>query len=161
MLLALSPTPASAASRTASDFSALQTCSSTYIYARANYKHVSAVINESGSPLRARADSWGAWENFGIAPYNGKYVIYSWAAERYVSANISGSGGGALQATASSIGPWELFTIEVASEGWYAIKSAANSKYVTADISAGNNGALKAKSSTTGTWEWFDLNLYC
>ncbi|WFE63365.1 hypothetical protein [Micromonospora sp. WMMD714] len=161
MLLALSPAPASAANRRPGGLSALQTCSSTYIYARANYKFVSAVINESGGPLRARADSWGAWEDFGVATYNGKYVFYSWAAGLYVSANISGAGGGALQATASSVGPWEQFTIEGTSDGWYAIKSAANSKYVTANISGGNNGALRASADKVGTWERFDLFFSC
>lgn len=161
IVLTQAPVPALAATGRSIGLSALRTCPSTSIYALANDKTVSAVINESGVPLRARADSWGPWEDFGVTLYNGYYVFYSTAAGRYVSANISGSGGGALQATASSIGPWELFAIEVTSDGWYAIKSAANNKYVTANISAGNNGALQAKASAVGLWERFDLYPSC
>ncbi|MGW4293766.1 fascin domain-containing protein [Micromonospora chersina] len=161
ILLTLLPAPASAAKRESSVASTVQTCNSTYIWARANSTYVSAVLDASNYPLRARAGGWGAWENFGITPYNGKYVIYSWAAGRYVSANVSGTGNGALQATAKDVGPWELFDVVVADEGWYAIKAAANGKYVTANVSSGNNGALQAKADRIGTWEMFDLNLNC
>lgn len=161
ILLTLLPAPASAANRESSVASTVQACNNTEIFARANSNYVSAVLNVSNYPLRASAGDWGAWEQFGIAPYNGKYVIYSWAAGQYVSANVSGTGNGALQATANDVGPWELFDIVDAGGGWYAIKASANGKYVTANVSSGNNGALQAKANSIGTWEMFYLNVSC
>ncbi|SCG55657.1 hypothetical protein OG423_03390 [Micromonospora zamorensis] len=163
MLLALLPVPASAATPKSSDASTLQAACSTYIYAYANYRLVSANLSSPPDyPLQARASSQGSWENFLLVPYNGQYAIWSYAASRYVTANVSGTGGGALQAKATSIGPWELFTIGIETDTpvshW--IKSSANGKYVTANVSGTGDGALQAKASRVGAWEQFEF-AYC
>ncbi|MCZ7438760.1 hypothetical protein O7598_20275 [Micromonospora sp. WMMC241] len=80
--------------------------------------------------------------------------IWSLAANKYVSANLTATGA-PLQARASSSGAWEQFKLVwLSSNGEYAIYSMAAKKYVRADLTA-TNYPLRADSASIGSWERF------
>jgi hypothetical protein len=89
--------------------------------------------------------------------------MYSQANDLYVSAEIgrSGDGYGVLRARATSVGPWETFTLCFVSDYYYTLVSQANGLYVSAELgwSGSNYGILRARATSVGPWE--QLNWDC
>lgn len=140
--------------------------------AKENKRALSAELDYTGQKegmIRARSTGIGAWEMFKICNYyGGEYkdqyqytVLYSQAAQRYVSAEVEYSGAdyGMLRARSTSVGQWEKF-LEKCDSLHCAYKSVANGKWVAAEFDYKNDGAgmLRARSATIGNWEWFSIS---
>ncbi|MEU7920748.1 fascin domain-containing protein [Micromonospora zamorensis] len=83
------------------------------------------------------------------------YLIYSFAVQKFVSANLSQSDY-PLQASATDAGPWERFCLVKVSglNGDWAILSQANNKYVSARADLPNH-PLQARAQNVGSFEKF------
>ncbi|MBO3741559.1 fascin domain-containing protein [Actinoplanes flavus] len=90
-------------------------------------------------------------------------TIRSVANGRYVSAEIGWDGPyyGALRARATSVGPWERFTVcRDAGSGVTRIRAQANNDFVSAelDYAGARYGLLRAQAETVGGWERYYSN---
>jgi hypothetical protein len=79
---------------------------------------------------------------------------------RYVSTEIAWTGGAyaRLRARATTVGPWEKYTLYASGSAW-AIRSKANGRFVSAELGwTGNNyGLLRARATSIGPWERYSL----
>lgn len=92
----------------------------------------------------------------------GNIPIYSVANGRYAVAEIGygGLANGMLRANATSVGPWELYTICYTGT-YYTIQSQANNLYISAELGFGWGwyGLLRARATSVGSWERFNIVL--
>lgn len=87
-------------------------------------------------------------------------VMWSRAASRYVTANISQTNA-PLQARASAVGSWEEFTevyvsTDSTGERVIALRSQANGRYVSARLGQ-TDAPLEARATSVGSWEKFKI----
>jgi hypothetical protein len=135
------------------------------IYSSAAGAWVSTENGYSGSDyemLRARASSWGGWEQYGFEPQSdGTYAIRGLSNNLYVSAELgyAGANYGELRARANAIGAWEKFWLVSLGGNTYALQSAANGLYVSTELGYTGSylGMLRARASAVGGWEQFTL----
>ncbi|MFI0796882.1 fascin domain-containing protein [Micromonospora rubida] len=115
--------------------------------------------------LRARSQTVGPWESFGLCPYGAYYLIFPlhepagripWVA---TEKDYTGDDYGMLRARSEAIGTWEQFTITWHGSGpdYITIKARANDRYVTTERNwtGSRFGMLRARSTTAGPWERF------
>jgi len=116
-----------------------------------------------GGMLRARSETLGPWEVFGLCPYDGYWLIHSPEKDLFVATekDYSGNDKGMLRARTlpEAIGTWEQYTIDVLQSGDYTIKARANGNYVTVERqwTGDRFGMLRARSSSVGPWEKFTV----
>ena len=137
----------------------------------ANGRYVSAEVgwyHGLNGTLRARASRIGPWEEFEITCFrDGRFSIWSNAARRYVSAELSWGPNGypyaTLRARAREVHSWERFWVR--QTPWNQpspILSLANNRWVSAELGWGSYwyGTLRARRHRfqgTGAWEQFRL----
>ncbi|WP_167537021.1 fascin domain-containing protein [Micromonospora terminaliae] len=85
----------------------------------------------------------------------GSNAIYSFAASKYVSPNLTTSAA-PLQARADNVGAWEKFCIVQWSRDEHVIISIAANKFVSARMNEPGY-PLRASADTVGTWEKFSI----
>ena len=134
--------------------------------------YVTAEIGYTGrydAMLRAARDDIGPWEEWTICSYMSGATKISYIKneynDRYVSAELSytGADDAMLRARATTVGPWEKFSIERwgPNPTMYTIKSLANGKYVTVELGTsytGNRRAmLRARGTSIGNWQKFHI----
>ncbi|GIJ27236.1 hypothetical protein Vqi01_23980 [Micromonospora qiuiae] len=158
-MLLLAPAPAAA--RTAKDIDSVGTdqvsvASVSAIISYGANKFVSARHSQTDSPLQARANTEGSWEEFQF--YNagsGYYAIRSPSNGKFVSARLSQTDA-PLQARSDVVSDWEKFIIRRHPAGYHYIQSVANGRYVTARVSQ-TDAPLQARASTVSDWEKFSI----
>jgi hypothetical protein len=86
-------------------------------------------------------------------------VFQSSYTSKFVSVNLSGGGGSALQARADAAGDWEQFDLYPvpAADPTYAIWSEAASRWVTVNLSGAGHAALQATATAHNSWELFQF----
>jgi DNA-binding Lrp family transcriptional regulator len=96
-----------------------------------------------------------------VSSCNPNFVLVDNANKEFVSAELSYTGDyyGMLRARATSVGPWESFTL--CNMGtYYTLQSNANHKYVSTEVGYSGqwNGMLRARADSVGPWERFQIN---
>ncbi|RIW40468.1 hypothetical protein D3H59_29465 [Micromonospora endophytica] len=159
-MLLFAPAPASA--RTAKNIDSVGTdevsvANVSPIISYGANKFVSARHSQTDSPLQARADTEGAWEEFQFYDAgSGYYAIRSPSNGKWISARINQTDA-PLQASSNGVnGDWEKFIIRRHPAGYHYIQSVANSRYVTARVSQ-TDAPLQARATTVSDWEKFSI----
>ncbi|MEW1584344.1 hypothetical protein AB0283_02685 [Micromonospora vinacea] len=115
--------------------------------------------------LRARSQTVGPWETFGMC-WDGAYYLITplyepSGRELYVATekDYKSNDYGMLRARSEAIGTWEQYTITWYGSGpdYISIKARANDRYVTTERqwTGDRFGMLRARSTSVGPWEQF------
>jgi len=125
------------------------------IKAMANGNFVSA-DNAGASPLIANRTTAQGWEKFQIVNNgDGTISFLSMANGKYVSADISTTGGNKLIAQATTIQQWEKFKQVDLGNGTVAFQALANNQFVSCDLNTGAPTLIADRAAVGGAWEAF------
>jgi hypothetical protein len=146
-------------------------CEVVVIKSMANHLYVSAEIGSGYTGgnygmLRARATTWGLWEEFQkCVVKDGSSIFKSMANHLYVSAEIgsgyTGGNYGMLRARATTWGLWEEFMLESGGPYIYSYETRlAVSAEIGSSYTGGIHGMLRARThgpESLGPWEKFQV----
>lgn len=138
--------------------SSLAACSpgtTVALRSRANGNYVSAELERTNTPLRARADQALGWEQYTIVDAGAGWVaLRSSAKGLYASADLDAQG--AVEAGwATTIREWERFKFVPVDGGWYGILAQGNGLYVSADLDQPGAPLRAGWATTIQLWEEF------
>jgi chitinase len=77
---------------------------------------------------------------------------------KYVTADISTTGGNKLIAQATTIQQWEKFKQVDLGNGTVAFQAMANNQFVTCDLSTGSPVLYATRAAVGGAWEAFVIS---